>query len=349
MRMKKAWIVARKDLSEFRANKQILLTLAVFPIMMAVIPTLAIIPLAGAAYQPPAPEPTLPLHLAYFWNDSELRDTTLNDAWVNHSTIAGGYVNNSYINNSTLLNVVVHGSLLDNVTVSNAVIIGSVLRNSHYDASTCQLVDTTLSGTTVGPAETLKFLFDYFTKQVLLFLFFIMAVAMPTTIAAFSFVGEKSNKTLEPLLATPLTDAELLFGKYLAVFVPVILLIFLSFAIFAVIVDVFTLPMIGYLLVPDALWAVTIFVDTPLICMVGIAMNVLISSKVNDVRTAQQYSAFLVVPVMMVFFIGPITGMTFIGLGFMLILAAVLLGFMALLAWLSLKVFNREGILTRWK
>jgi ABC-2 type transport system permease protein len=37
-----------------------------------------------------------------------------------------------------------------------------------------------------------------------LFLFAVLAVSSPTTIASYSVVGEKVQKTLEPLLATPL-------------------------------------------------------------------------------------------------------------------------------------------------
>ncbi len=349
MRIKKAWIVARKDLSEFRANKQILLTLAISPIIMSVMPIFITVPLASIVAEKPPPEPALPLSPKYFYNDSELRDTTLNDAWVNYSTIINGVVNYSYVNNGTLTNVVVHKSLLDNVTVKNGILIGCVLRNSKYESSSVIMKDTVVSGTTKSPTDDLKFLFEFFTHGVLLYIFFIMAVAMPTTIAAYSFVGEKTNRTLEPLLSTPLTDSELLFGKYLAIFVPVMSLILLAFVIMTTVIDVLTAPILGYILLPDAVWMVGVFLVTPLVLLVGIALNVLISSKVNDVRTAQQYSALLVVPLMMVFFLGPLMGLGTITIQFMGILALILLGIMALLAWLSLRMFNREDILTSWK
>ena len=349
MRIKKAWIVARKDFSEFRANKQILLTLALSPIMMSVMPVFITVPLASLAAQEQPPEPVLPLSLKYFYNSSELRDTTLNDAWVNYSSIVNGIVNNSYVNNGTLTNVVVHGSLLDNVTVKSGILVGCVLRNSKYESGSVIMRDTVVSGTTKSPTDDIKLLFDFFMHGVLLYIFFIMAAAMPTTIAAYSVVGEKTSKTLEPLLSTPLTDSELLFGKYLAVFVPVMSLILVAFGIMTVVIDVLTAPVLGYVPLPDAVWIIGIFVLTPLLLLVGIALNVLISSKVNDVRTAQQYSALLVVPFMMIFFLGPILGLGAITVQFMAVMALVLFGVMALLAWLSLRFFNREDILTTWK
>jgi len=268
---------------------------------------------------------------------------------VNYSTVLNGVVHVSYINNSTLTNVIAHGSLLDNVTITNGILIGCVLRNSEYSQNSTILIGTTVSGTTSGPSELYQSLLDLMTHSFLLYFFFIMAAAMPTTIASYSFVGEKTNKTLEPLLSTPLTDGELLFGKYIAVFLPVMSLILVAFAITATLVDVLTAPLLGYILIPDAIWLVGVFVVTPIICIVGIAMNVYISSKVNDVRTAQQYSALIVLPILMIFVIGPVTGLGFITVEFMAIIALVFLGVLALLVWLNLRTFNREDILTSWK
>ncbi len=50
--------------------------------------------------------------------------------------------------------------------------------------------------------------------------FVVIAAVLPTIIASYSFVGEKVEKSLEPLLATPTTDGELLLGKSLAAFLP---------------------------------------------------------------------------------------------------------------------------------
>jgi len=349
MRIQKAWIVARKDFSEFKANRQIIITLAMMPIMMTVFSVIISVPLASLATQEPPAEPNLNLNLQVFYDHAELKDTTLNNAWVSNSTVLNSVVNVSYISNSTLTNVIAHGSLLDNVTITNGILIGCVLRNSQYNQNASVLIDTVVSGSTSGPSELYKSLLDLMTHSFLLYFFFIMAAAMPTTIASYSFVGEKTNKTLEPLLSTPLTDSELLFGKYIAVFLPVMALILLAFVITTALVDVLTAPLLGYILIPDAIWLVGVFVVTPIICIVGIAMNVYISSKVNDVRTAQQYSALIVLPILMILVVGPVTGLGSITVGFMAAIALVFLGILALLVWLNLRTFNREDILTSWK
>jgi ABC-2 type transport system permease protein len=58
------------------------------------------------------------------------------------------------------------------------------------------------------PASELTILLPAFT-----FFYLILAGLIPTTIASYSLVGEKVEKSLEPLLATPTTDSEILLGK----------------------------------------------------------------------------------------------------------------------------------------
>jgi ABC-2 type transport system permease protein len=54
----------------------------------------------------------------------------------------------------------------------------------------------------------------------LVYFFVVLAAILPASIAAYSIVGEKIEKSLEPLLATPTTDGEILLGKTIAAFVP---------------------------------------------------------------------------------------------------------------------------------
>ena len=61
-------------------------------------------------------------------------------------------------------------------------------------------------------------LIDAFT-----FWFVIGAAILPNAIAAYGIIGEKIEKSLEPLLSTPTTDGELLLGKVLASFLPTML------------------------------------------------------------------------------------------------------------------------------
>src|SRR4051794_708838 len=44
-------------------------------------------------------------------------------------------------------------------------------------------------------------------------LFVLLPIITPSVLASYSVVGEKTNRTLEPLLATPVRTWELLLGK----------------------------------------------------------------------------------------------------------------------------------------
>ncbi len=55
---------------------------------------------------------------------------------------------------------------------------------------------------------------------------------MPTTLAAYSVVGERQQGTLEPVLSTPVRREEFLLGKALAVLVPTIAISYAVFAVF---------------------------------------------------------------------------------------------------------------------
>jgi ABC-2 type transport system permease protein len=65
--------------------------------------------------------------------------------------------------------------------------------------------------------------FQVFMVSQFMMMFMLIPVAIPVTMAAYSVVGEKTTRSLEPLLATPITTAELLIGKCLAPVIPAVL------------------------------------------------------------------------------------------------------------------------------
>ncbi len=116
----------------------------------------------------------------------------------------------------------------------------------------------------------------------------VVSAFLPSIIASYSFVGEKIEKSLEPLLATPTTDGELLLGKSLAAFIPCIAVTYASAAISAAILDAWSLDKLGVLVIPSLYWVIAIFAIAPLACILSVEANVIISSRVNDIRAAQQ-------------------------------------------------------------
>src|SRR4030065_2628797 len=57
---------------------------------------------------------------------------------------------------------------------------------------------------------------QYYIVSEFLIMFMLIPLFIPVNIAAYSIVGEKTTRSLEPLLATPISTGELLAGKNLA-------------------------------------------------------------------------------------------------------------------------------------
>jgi ABC-type Na+ efflux pump permease subunit len=179
-------------------------------------------------------------------------------------------------------------------------------------------------------------------------IFIMMAGILPTVIASYSFIGEKVEKSLEPLLATPTTDGELLLGKSLSAFIPSMAATYLGSVIFMALVDVLTYGYIGYILFPNLNMAVILGLVAPLACILSVEFNVIISSRVNDVRAAQQLGSLIILPLVGIFILGE-TNPTDISVIPMLIVAAVLIVADIALFFVSKAIFQREEILTKWK
>jgi ABC-2 type transport system permease protein len=179
-------------------------------------------------------------------------------------------------------------------------------------------------------------------------IFIILPAAIPNVIASYSFVGEKTEKTLEPLLATPITDNELLTGKLLASFIPGVLITILAFLLFTVIIDVLSYGQLGYLLLPNAVWMVSIFVLGPLVAIGSIMVTIIFSSRMNDPRAIQQMSVLVMLPILGLFF-GSVSQVLVFDMGVLLIVIAAF----AVADWsmfsLARRLFEREAILTKWK
>ncbi len=180
------------------------------------------------------------------------------------------------------------------------------------------------------------------------FLFVIIAAIIPAAISAYSIVGEKVEKSLEPLLATPATDDEILLGKSLASFIPAILAVFLGATIFMILTDAVTYGKLGYLYYPNWTEALVLLVVTPLSALFSVEVNVLVSARVNDVRTATQLGSLVVLPLFAIYLLSEIRLIS-VDTNSLLIISAILLVVDVVLFYLSRATFRREEILTKWK
>ena len=180
------------------------------------------------------------------------------------------------------------------------------------------------------------------------FLYVIGAALAPVGIASYSLIGEKVQKSLEPLLATPTTDEEILAGKSIAAFLPAIGATFLGALIFTVLVDLFTHNVLNSLYFPNWNIVIILFIQAPLACLLSVGYNVLVSSRMNDVRTAQQLGSLIILPLGAVYLLSELKVMS-LTTDNMWIMAAILLVIDGILFYLVKATFQREEILTKWK
>jgi len=196
----------------------------------------------------------------------------------------------------------------------------------------------------IEPAECLQV---YLLNQFLL-LFMMMPLIIPVSIAAYSIVGEKTTRSLEPLLATPISTLELLTAKGLAAAIPAIVASWGGFAIFLVGVPLVggSLTVLRQVLAPT--WLLAVLVIGPLMAVMAVIFAIMVSSRVSDPRVAEQTSAVIIVPLLAVLF-AQLAGVIVLNVSFMLIAILVLAAVDVALVYLGARLFQREVILTRWK
>lgn len=199
-----------------------------------------------------------------------------------------------------------------------------------------------LGPTVEVPPELSQAMFGEF-----LMFFILLPVIIPSTMASYSIIGEKQNRTLEPLLATPITTSELLLAKSLAAVIPSIVLTWATYAVS--VAGVYFVNGPQFL---SVIWQsnsiATLLLIAPTMAVLGMLLIVLISARSTDPREAQQWSVFIVLPA-----VG-------IGIGVSIgkinltpeIIAAIAAGLAivdaAMLRFVT-AMFQREKILTRWK
>jgi ABC-type Na+ efflux pump permease subunit len=127
--------------------------------------------------------------------------------------------------------------------------------------------------------------------------FLIVPVMVSTVIAANSFAGEKERRTLEGLLYTPLSDAELVMGKIAASFLPALAFAWVCFAIYTGIVDVLATPIVGQMFFPTANWWALILLMVPTVSLFVISVVALVSTKARGFQEANAIGGSLVLPI----------------------------------------------------
>jgi ABC-2 type transport system permease protein len=189
-------------------------------------------------------------------------------------------------------------------------------------------------------------IFERLMVEQFLLYFLMIPLMIPIFVAVYSIIGEKQQRSLEPLLATPISVGELLAGKTLAGVIPAVIITWISYILAALGLFIVARPEVANVAL-GATWILAMLILAPLLTIMAVLIGVIISSRVNDVRLAEQLGGMLVLP---------LVGLTIPVIMGKLLISAQMIGLIALgvavldaaLLYVGVKLFQRETILIRW-
>ena len=186
-----------------------------------------------------------------------------------------------------------------------------------------------------------------FALQQFLITFLFLPGYIPLAIATFSVVGEKQSRSLEAVLATPVRTTELLAGKAIAALVPGLIAAWVAYAVMVSFAGVALGPRLAGVLLEQT-WLAAVFVLGPAVGLLSVMAGIIVSSRVNDPRTAQQIGAVILLPVIGLV-VAQAVGAFIVEAPAYVALAAIMVALSAVLLRVGTAIFGRESILTRWK
>lgn len=165
-------------------------------------------------------------------------------------------------------------------------------------------------------------------------------ISISLVIALESFAGERERMSLEPLLATPLSDSQLYFGKIIASLFAPLSAAYLGIGVY----------LVGLLVrlnwTPDPQLLIQVLLLTTAQSIVMVTGAVVISSQTTSVRAANLLASFIIVPVSQLI-IGESLIMFWGRYHILWWIVAALILVAAVLGRMGLHLFNREELLGR--
>lgn len=193
-----------------------------------------------------------------------------------------------------------------------------------------------------GTGLVQAFVFHQFSLLLLL-----VPVVGAMALATHAVIGEKQSRALEPLLATPISTLELLAAKTLTPFVFSLALTWVAVGLYILGIVTLGEPGVWQAVVGVRLFIMFVVLG-PLVELAALLLSVIVSSRANDPRSAQQLTGLTILPITAVF-VAQLMGAFVVGPTAMLLASAGCVVLNAILMWVGVQVFQRETILTRWR
>ena len=197
-------------------------------------------------------------------------------------------------------------------------------------------------GDLTSEARVQLFLFHQF-----LMLFLLTPITGAMALASHSIVGEKQARTLEPLLATPISTVELLVAKVLGSLLPTLAISVVGLIIYFSGIVMLAAPGVALAMVSLRTFLLVVVVG-PAAALVSLQAAIVISSRVNDARTAQQFGVLIILP-LTALLVAQFTGFVWLSATMLALAGVGLLATWIVLTLVSTTLFEREAILTRWR
>jgi ABC-2 type transport system permease protein len=176
--------------------------------------------------------------------------------------------------------------------------------------------------------------------------FLLIPAMVPMVIASQSVIGERQTRSLEPQLATPLEIPEFIAAKTVAAAAPALLATWLVYVLYGLVNGWIADPRLRNLIFSDV-WLVAMLTLVPLISLFSVLLGVIVSSRVDDPRVAQQVGGFVVLPIIAVAVLQFLGGQATFTMNQVLMGDALVAGAIGVMLIFGSWAFDREGILTR--
>lgn len=131
-------------------------------------------------------------------------------------------------------------------------------------------------------------------------LFLMLPLILPTVIAADTFSGERDRKTVEALVVAPVTDTEIYMGKALSSVLPSTLAMWVTAVFYVILVDYFTIKIIGIIYLPHLAFVGMALFLGPLLGIASTNVMIWVSTRTTSTRDAQQLGSLIVLPIILV-------------------------------------------------
>ncbi len=177
-------------------------------------------------------------------------------------------------------------------------------------------------------------------------LYLILPLLVSNVIAADSFAGEKERKTLEALVYSPTTDAEIYIGKMLSAWIPAIIVGVIGAAMYSVTANVVGWSIMEQLYMPNLMWVVMVVWVAPATAGLGLATMILVSSRVRTFQEAYQLGSMVVLPIVLLM-IGQFAGVMYFSAEAVIVVGLGLWAIDVALLWYGARSFKRTELIAQ--